>query len=247
MNREIAHFFWDRNDTLTQLELTCISSFIKNNFEVYVWSYNHLNLPEKCTLKNASEILDESVFNKRFSNNDSSFQDLFRLKLLLKHGGWWFDTDMVCLKDESKFKQLKQNKPIVVGLEDSEWANNATLYFNDTALLESIIKYIEECMQNINGQVTWGYAGPKGLTRFLKENNMFDSVLETYYFYPIYHQEIYILLNNDFKSLMRKCKKSYTIHLWNHLISQKLNSQKELPKESALSLLLDREKDNVRK
>jgi hypothetical protein len=238
--KEIAHFFWDKNDTLTQLELTCISSFIKNGFKVYVWSYNHLDLPENCILKDAAEILDENVFNTRFNNADSSFQDLFRLKLLLKYGGWWFDTDMVCLRNESEFKKLKENKRIVAGLEDSEWVNNAALYFNDTELLESIIKYIEECMQNVNGQVIWGYAGPRGLTRFLKENNMFDLALETYYFYPVYHGEIDMLFNNDFKSLMRKCKKSYTIHLWNHLISKNLNSQKELPEDAALSLLLNR-------
>ena len=41
------------------------------------------------------------VFNA--SPPSSSFANIFRLELLNKYGGWWFDADCICIKNVQDF------------------------------------------------------------------------------------------------------------------------------------------------
>jgi hypothetical protein len=82
------------------MEQLCIRSFLANGhgFDLYV--YRPVDgAPPGMALRDANEILPESrIF--RYSNRDSvaGFANYFRYKLLLERGGWWVDTDVICLK-----------------------------------------------------------------------------------------------------------------------------------------------------
>lgn len=92
-----AHMFWAYGE-LSQLEKLAAASFVKNGYQLKLWSYDLISgLPDGVTLCDAREILaEERVFlNKRGSF--ASFSDLFRYALLSEHGGLWVDTDVVAL------------------------------------------------------------------------------------------------------------------------------------------------------
>ena len=42
----IANFFWD-NKKISIYEYACLKSFLKNNFDVHVYSYKNIILPKK--------------------------------------------------------------------------------------------------------------------------------------------------------------------------------------------------------
>ena len=100
MNIEYANFFW-HGASLSLQEYICISSFVKNGFKVRVYSYNNLTIPEGAELSDASEILPVTDLRKYtqagMSGNLAAFSDAFRYHLIDKRGGWWFDTDVICL------------------------------------------------------------------------------------------------------------------------------------------------------
>ena len=69
------------------------------------FSYNSsLSVPEGVNLCDASLILNKSAF---FTYSDgpqqgspSAFSNLFRYRLLYDRGGWWVDTDVICLSSD---------------------------------------------------------------------------------------------------------------------------------------------------
>src|SRR5436305_6172626 len=100
------HFqsFWFQPQ-LTPLEDLCITSFIAHGHRFTVYSYNEIErLPEGCTLEDARAILPEDALFGYSSGplvgSPAAFANLFRYKLLLDRGGWWVDTDTLCLTDD---------------------------------------------------------------------------------------------------------------------------------------------------
>ena len=107
MKKIIAHFFWHGN--LSLYEYSCIGSFVKNDFDVIVWSYDKLLLPPGAKNKDANDVLSKELlfkFEMPKGNLGSiaAFSDLFRLEVIKKFGGWWFDTDCICIKDQKFFQ-----------------------------------------------------------------------------------------------------------------------------------------------
>ena len=122
-NKIIANFFWDKKK-ITLFEYCYLKSFLKNNFKVNVYSFEKIKLPKNVNLKDASRIL-KKIEMKKFIHQGvkscpAAFADKFRIELMKKTKGWWFDMDILCLKKASEFKKLelslftKMNTPILV-------------------------------------------------------------------------------------------------------------------------------------
>jgi hypothetical protein len=57
-------------------------------------------VPQGVTLADASTIIsqrEKDTFFSEFPGLFAQFSDLFRYEMLARHGGWWVDTDVVCL------------------------------------------------------------------------------------------------------------------------------------------------------
>lgn len=87
-------------NSLSTMEQLCISSFLANGHDFHLYIYDEVeNIPQGTTVMAASEILPASmIFEYREHKSYSGFSNFFRYKLLLERGGWWVDTDVVCLK-----------------------------------------------------------------------------------------------------------------------------------------------------
>ena len=85
---------------LSALVRLSFSSFLANGLSFNVYVYEEVfNVPQGTVLKAADEILPESmIFRYKKYPSHAGFSNFFRYKLLLQKGGWWVDTDVVCLK-----------------------------------------------------------------------------------------------------------------------------------------------------
>jgi len=89
---------------LTQLEILCIQSFIKNGIDFHFYTYQSgmpLHLPVGTIVKDANEIMEEDLIFK-LKESYLPFSDIFRYKLIHDKGGIWVDMDMVCLRPFTK-------------------------------------------------------------------------------------------------------------------------------------------------
>jgi hypothetical protein len=102
MSDRIVQSLWI-GQRLSTMERLTARSFLANGHEFHLYCYNDLeNVPAGVVLKNAADILPaDRVFAYRdgFGRGSwSAFSNFFRYKLLLDRGGWWVDTDVVCLQ-----------------------------------------------------------------------------------------------------------------------------------------------------
>ena len=82
---------------LTTMEQLCMKSFMANGHEFHLYLYNPIGgVPNGVVLKDAREIVPQTIV--KCFNYLAQFSDLFRYTLVLKKGGWWVDTDFVCLR-----------------------------------------------------------------------------------------------------------------------------------------------------
>jgi Glycosyltransferase sugar-binding region containing DXD motif len=108
INLPPVHGLWI-GEELSRLEILSMRSFLYWGHKFNLWMYNppRTHLPEGVILRDASEILpSEMIFQRQFKapglkiglGSFALFSDLFRLKLLSVHGGWWVDMDITCLR-----------------------------------------------------------------------------------------------------------------------------------------------------
>jgi len=85
---------------LSVMEQLSISSFLRNQHEYHLYVYDEpTNIPAGTVVREASEILPASqIFQYKHFPTYAGFANFFRYKLLLERGGWWADTDTICLK-----------------------------------------------------------------------------------------------------------------------------------------------------
>src|SRR5229473_6890984 len=82
------------------MEELSIRSFLAHGHEYHLYTYGPVkNVPGGAVLKDANEIIPSArLFTYREHDTYSGFSNYFRYRLLLEKGGWWVDTDLVCLK-----------------------------------------------------------------------------------------------------------------------------------------------------
>ena len=118
MNTVINSFFY--GSKLNLLERLTIHSFLANNFQFNLYTYN-----KKCTdikdnnfnIIDANEIVDNSKFFTYVGRGDcpknsvGGFSDIFRFNLLTKTIGWYVDMDVTCLKSFDDLQDTIVFKP----------------------------------------------------------------------------------------------------------------------------------------
>lgn len=238
-NLKVANFFWGGD--LTLYEKANFLSFVKHNFEVNVWSYENLLLPDGVNLCNAREIISEKLLYKFTQNfqksNMSSFSNLFRYHLLLKQSGWWFDSDCICLKNAEKFADLARDKKFILALENKNLVGSSVMYFNDKSVLHELIKETDKRISDNNYKFYWGEIGPYLITDVFHDLNIFNETISSENFFKIRPEEFKILFNpNSYLSIENELDVSYVCHTWNEMFRKfDINKKKLPPKNSYLS------------
>lgn len=213
----VANFFWE-GSALGAQEYACISSFCMNGFTARVYSYRSLKIPPGAVLCDAATVLPAREL-RRYTQGGSpenlaAFSDAFRYRLLRSQGGWWFDTDVICLAPVEQFASLVVQKPrrFSAGWEDHQQINGAVLYVDDAQVLDALIDDLER----VGDVFEWGAIGPKLITSVLQRLNLARVAESSSVYYPIHYNEFIRLYEPDhYEWCKERADGALAVHLWN--------------------------------
>ncbi len=202
---------------LSTMERLSIKSFLDNGHEYHLYTYSDIEgVPEGASIKDGNEIIPESEIFTYSSGEGkgsvSAFSNFFRYKLLYDKGGWWVDTDMICLKpfdfdDEYVFSSehyVTRNEDVVTSgvikaPKESEVAKNNW----------------EICKSKDPIKIVWGEVGPRLVREAVKEFELDKYVKPHQTFCPLGFEEWFKVLNPNIQ--LKFGEDVYALHLWNEM------------------------------
>jgi hypothetical protein len=165
--------FW-HGGVLSPYEQFCLKSFVDCGYTVDLYTYDlALAVPAGVRVRDAAELISpDEVFVYQAEGfgkgSPSAFSNYFRYKLLVEKGGWWIDTDVVCLTDRI---------PVVdefFARQDNDIVACGTMYFEPRHPV--MVQCLEQA-RKLGRAVKWGDTGPHLLTRVLEERGCVDRAL----------------------------------------------------------------------
>lgn len=242
-NNKIVQSLWI-GDNLSKLEQLSIQSFLSNGHLYHLYVYDEIaNIPDGTSVFDANEIIPKNqifVYKDGWAKGSySGFADLFRIKLLKLKGGWWVDSDIVCLK----FFNFDSDTVIASSFEGTygELAISCVLKFpSQSHVLDYLLDFIKKTDLN---NLKFIEIGPHLLQKSVRDLSLDKYVVNYQVFCPIVWRAVkekivfqkysYDLNNikNIIKDLLRPIMKKQTmkgrlsskthaVHLWNEIWRQ---------------------------
>lgn len=194
--------------TLSIMEKLSIVSFLENGHEYHLYAYDELpGVPRGATVKDANKILPASlIFQYRDRPSYSAFSNFFRYRLLLERGGWWVDSDTVCLR------HFDFPEEYVV----SSQKNGAGQIPNVGAIKaprgsEAIAYAWSVCQTKKRNELVWGEIGPALMAEVVERYRLQRYVKPYYVFCPIEWERLLV------PYVVGVPEEAYAIHLWNSM------------------------------
>lgn len=228
---------------LSLMEQLSIQSFLKNGHEYHLYTYEDIkNIPPGTTVKDGNEILPaDEIFTIKSGwgiGSYSGFADLFRVHLLKERGGWWVDTDIICLKHfdfESDY--------VISSSHEGEWgdlANNCVLKLPPDSSLANYL--VQVCHQKKLEDTGFGELGPGLIQKAIAELGYEKHIVSHGAFCPITWRAVKRIvypkqkltpekvvedIKNQIRPFLRHHQRpgritqnSYALHLWNEVWRQ---------------------------
>ena len=207
-NNKVIQGLWI-GPALSRMEQMSLASFLANGHEYHLFVYDDVkNVPAGTTLKDANEILpSSSVFQYTGRPSYAGFANFFRYKLLLERGGWWADTDTVCLKRFDFPDVYVFSSEISKGLEVVNCG-----VVKAPAGSEAMAYAWNACDSKDPAQLVWGETGPKLMGEAVSRFSLEQYKQPHYVFCPVPFFEWRKILEPQPSPIEAQ---SYAIHLWN--------------------------------
>ena len=214
---------------LTKIEYMCISSFIQNGHDFTLFVYDtKMQVPPGTKKEDARKIVKEDRIFK-IDNSFGPFADMFRYKMIKDTGLIWTDTDNICLRPDWDFPEYVFGKQ---GGEHDLCANGIIKSPKDSKFIKDLVSISDKFNKD---EIKWGEIGPQLLTKTLKKHRLDDFIMPPEAFYPVHYWEWKDLWNRKkIEQVLERSKESYTIQIWNQMLSRQNYDKNILPKGSAL-------------
>ena len=194
------------------MEQLSISSFLLNEHNYHLYVYDDLKyIPSGTVVMDANVILPSSrIFQYKQFPTYAGFANFFRYKLLLEKGGWWADSDVICLKpfdfpDEYLF-------PTEIDYRGREVVANCVIKAPPAS---EVMAYAwDVCERKNPARLVWGETGPLLMAKAVKRFGLERYKLNHWAFCPIDYEEWSKVLQPG-PALFDD--RTYAIHLWNEM------------------------------
>ena len=228
---------------MTELEWACLASFVHHGAEVELYSDRPRAVPRGVIVSDMREVLRDVVrYGPRSGDHVGSLAvsaDLGRMAALRRHGGWWVDTDVICLRP---FGPIDSGFRVAWETDDNTEAHRARA---NVAVMRAdpgdvIVKRLHERahyplfgspwerplrrLWNVwafrdtwryPGNVPWGHtAGPRALTAALRHYGRTAEVMARETFYPVRWEDWATIPKMSNEALHALAASSYAVHLW---------------------------------
>jgi len=211
MNSAIIQTLWI-GSRLSAMEQLSIASFLHHGCDVHLYVYDPPEgIPIGATIRDAAEILPRSsIFTYAHNGSYAGFANFFRYKLLLERGGWWVDTDLVCVR-EFNFEE-----PYVFSSE----AVNGAVVPNVGALRvpprSAVMEFAwDYCRNSDVASLRWGQTGPALIRSAIEAQGLHHYVQPPHVFCPIGYADWQSMIAADYESKLPA--ESRAVHLWNEM------------------------------
>jgi len=197
---------------LSVMEQLSIASFLSHGHEYHLYVYGEMkSVPARCVIKDANEILpSERVFQYRQYPSYAGFANFFRYKLLLERGGWWADTDVICLKPFD-FSDAHVFASEIV----SETEVIASAILKAPAKSEAMAYAWDICQSKQPENLVWGETGPRLVAEAVKKFSLEKFQQPAGVFCPIGYADWRKVIDPD--AQLRFDESTRAIHLWNEM------------------------------
>ena len=198
---------------LSNLEILTINSYIKNNIDFELYTYdNIINLPKDVIIKDGNKILPKSdIFCYQVGKGKgsfSAFSNIFRYKLLYENGGIWVDMDLVCLK------KFSINSEYVFASElDLQKKSSVASCFIKSPKKSDIFNWAyKKSITHDKNTLEWSVIGPTLLSKAINKFNLNKFIKNYKTFCPLGFKDWNQLIEPN-KNI--NLDNSFCIHLWN--------------------------------
>ena len=195
---------------LSVMEQLSIASFLQNGHRYHLYTYDEIrNIPVGTLVRDANEILPaERIFQYKDQPSYAGFANFFRYKLLLERGGWWVDTDTICLKSFDFPEEYVFSSEIDKGLEV------ITSGIIKAPAGSEVMTYAwGVCQTKTPERLVWGETGPRLMGAAVGKYSLQKYQKPHQVFCPLGYAEWHKVLEPEGNpTLPEAC---YAIHLWN--------------------------------
>ena len=197
---------------LSVMEQLSIASFLMNGHEYHLYVYDEpKKVPVGAVIKDAGEILPFSrVFQYKQYASYAGFSNFFRYKLLLERGGWWADTDTICVKPFAFDAEYVFSTEIDKGLEV---INSGIIKAPPDSPLMAYAW--EVCETKDPEHLAWGETGPRLMAEGVKKFTLEVYAKPHYVFCPLTFVDWEKVLEPRVGELLDD--RSHAVHLWNEM------------------------------
>jgi mannosyltransferase OCH1-like enzyme len=202
---------------LSTMERLSIASFLKNDNDYHLYTYGKVDgIPSGTVVLDAREILPESrIFQYRDHPSYAGFANFFRYKLLLERGGWWADTDAVCLRP------FNFTEPYAFSSEPrpggSDLPNNGFLKAPPGSQI--FAEAWERCDSCRPEDLAWGETGPRLIAELLDRFDLGRYLQSAAVFCPIHYGETVKFIEPGVVWSFGESTRA--VHLWNEFWRRK--------------------------
>jgi hypothetical protein len=205
--------FWFGED-LPPYQRLAMKSFADFGHDYALYAYKKFDVPAGIELRDASEILPQArvfFYGARAGVGRGSvavFSNLFRYHMLHRMGGWWVDTDVICLSNKLPAGET------FMGWEDESLIGNAIMKFPKE---HSFVATLRDAAESAGTDVRWGETGPDLLTRMACKHGLLVSPQATTY--PVLPKDaLRILIPQHREDIRDKTRQASFLHLWNEVM-----------------------------
>jgi hypothetical protein len=161
-----------------------MKSFLAQGHRFLLYTYDEVeNIPEGCEVLDAATVLDEGeVFfyeDSVHAGSPGAFSNLFRYTLLDREGGWWVDTDTLCLTSEIPEQEY------VFAKATFNYGNAILRAPAGSALIREMLTRARRIAAEQGGSMEYGSIGPRLLTEVVRDLDFADKATDTAALYPI--------------------------------------------------------------
>ena len=198
--------------TLSPLERMCMKSFLKQGHPFHLYVYEKPEgVPEGVTVKDASEIAPKESIG-RFQNL-ANFSDFFRYSLLYKHGGWWVDLDMYCIRPFIFGTPYVFSSQLVIERTNDEINSGAIRAPQHSAMMRYCLKRVEKINTLTN---EWPAIGPALMMDSCRHFQLQRHIKPHPTFCPLHYFEApeNVLGPHSGATVFDKGR-THAVHLWN--------------------------------